>query len=103
MAKMMTSINDSIKEFIEKQQLFFVGTAAKDGRVNISPKGMDTLRVMDKNRVLWMNLTGSGNETAAHLIDTNRIMPCKAISSMTPSVGMGSDVKPGRPATSPSR
>ncbi|MEO1258834.1 MAG: pyridoxamine 5'-phosphate oxidase family protein [Bacteroidota bacterium] len=73
MAKIMTSINDSIKGFIEKQHLFFVGTAAKDGRVNISPKGMDTLRVVDKNRVVWMNLTGSGNETAAHLLDTNRM------------------------------
>ena len=73
MAKIMSSINDSIKGFIEQQHLFFVGTAARDGRVNVSPKGMDTLRVVDKNRVIWMNLTGSGNETAAHLLDINRM------------------------------
>ncbi len=69
----MTSINDSLKGFIEKLHLFFVATAAKDGRVNLSPKGMDTLRVLDKNRVVWLNLTGSGNETAAHLLDSNRM------------------------------
>lgn len=73
MAKMMTSINDSIKTFIEKQLLYFVGTAAQDGRVNVSPKGMDSLRVMDQNRVVWLNLTGSGNETAAHLLEVNRM------------------------------
>ncbi|WP_343069124.1 pyridoxamine 5'-phosphate oxidase family protein [Hymenobacter citatus] len=50
-----------------------MGTAAADGRVNISPKGQDTLRVLDANRVAWLNLTGSGNETAAHLLAVNRI------------------------------
>ncbi len=73
MAKMMSSINDSLKVFIEKQHLFFVGTAAQDGRVNISPKGMDTLKVIGQNRVLWLNMTGSGNETAAHVLDINRM------------------------------
>lgn len=70
---MMQSINDHLKAFIEKQQLFFVGTAGIDGRVNVSPKGLDTLRVVDKNRVVWLNLTGSGNETAAHLLEINRM------------------------------
>ena len=73
MSKIMTSINDSLKGFIEKQHLFFVATAARDGRVNVSPKGMDTLRVLNQNRVVWLNLTGSGNETTAHLLDTNRM------------------------------
>jgi len=53
--------------------MFFVGTAANKGRVNISPKGMDTFRVLDQNKILWLNLTGSGNETAAHLIKNNRM------------------------------
>lgn len=53
--------------FIQQQKLFFVGTATADSRVNISPKGMDSLRVIDKNRVIWLNVTGSGNETAAHV------------------------------------
>lgn len=73
MADFFESITDRLREFIEQQHVFFVGTAARDGRVNVSPKGMDTLRVLGPNRVAWLNLTGSGNETAAHLIDTNRM------------------------------
>ncbi len=53
--------------FIERQKLFFVATAASEGRVNISPKGMDSLRVLGTNRVIWLNVTGSGNETSAHV------------------------------------
>jgi hypothetical protein len=53
--------------FIEAQKLFFVGTATADSRVNISPKGMASLRVLGASRVIWLNLTGSGNETAAHV------------------------------------
>lgn len=73
MGKQYGKIEDNIKEFINQQKMFFVGTAANDGRVNVSPKGMDTFRVIDENRVLWLNLTGSGNETAAHIIANNRI------------------------------
>jgi hypothetical protein len=53
--------------------VFFVGSAAADGRVNVSPKGKDSLRVLDPTALLWLNLTGSGNETAAHLRELNRI------------------------------
>ena len=67
MAKYL-EISDTLKSFIERQKLFFVGTADVDGRVNISPKGADSLRVIDKNRVVWFNLTGSDNETAAHIV-----------------------------------
>ncbi len=67
------SLNDTHLEFIESQKVFFVGTAASEGTINISPKGMDSLRVPGPNRVIWLNLTGSGNETAAHILDTNRI------------------------------
>jgi hypothetical protein len=66
-------LNRGLISFIEKQHLFFVGTAAPDGRVNISPKGLDSLRVIDENRLVWLNLTGSGNETAAHLKETKRM------------------------------
>ncbi len=51
----------------------FCGTAAEDGRVNISPKGMDSLRVLGPNRIVWRNMTGSGNETAGHLARVNRM------------------------------
>jgi hypothetical protein len=73
MAKRFTEIKDSLREFIEQQHIFFVGTAAPDGRVNISPKGMDSLRVIDSNRVVWLNVTGSGNETAAHVLESPRM------------------------------
>jgi predicted pyridoxine 5'-phosphate oxidase superfamily flavin-nucleotide-binding protein len=73
MGKQFTDIDAARQAFIEQQHLFFVGTAAPDGRVNVSPKGLDTLRVLGPNRVVWLNLTGSGNETAAHLREQNRI------------------------------
>ncbi|MES2625363.1 MAG: pyridoxamine 5'-phosphate oxidase family protein [Pseudomonadota bacterium] len=73
MAQRFTEIKDSLRKFIEKQHIFFVGTAAADGRVNISPKGMDSLRVLDQNHVLWLNVTGSGNETAAHVQELSRM------------------------------
>ena len=66
-------LGDDHTEFIQQQKIFFVGTAAADGRVNVSPKGKDALRVLGKNRVAWLNLTGSGNETAAHLIESDRM------------------------------
>lgn len=70
---MSTKLNGTLTEFIARQHMFFVATAAKDGRVNVSPKGMDSLKVVDDTHVLWLNLTGSGNETAAHLLDTPRM------------------------------
>lgn len=60
-------------EFIQAQPLFFVATAAAEGRVNVSPKGMDTLRVLAEDRVVWLNLSGSGNETAAHVASNGRM------------------------------
>lgn len=66
-------LNATLRNFIERQHLFFVATAAPDGRVNVSPKGMKTLRVVDDNRIVWLNLSGSGNETAAHLREANRM------------------------------
>ncbi|MBZ9712657.1 pyridoxamine 5'-phosphate oxidase family protein [Deinococcus multiflagellatus] len=62
-----------LRAFIEAQPLFFVGTAAPDGRVNVSPKGLDSLRVLGPNRVVWLSVTGSGNETAAHLLQHPRM------------------------------
>jgi Pyridoxamine 5'-phosphate oxidase len=59
--------------FIGEQHLYFIATAAPGARVNLSPKGMDSLRILSPNRILWLNLTGSGNETAAHLALDPRI------------------------------
>lgn len=73
MAKQFTALDDSHIGFIEEQHVFFVGTAGAEGRVNVSPKGGDALRVLGPNRILWRNLTGSGNETAGHLLQVNRM------------------------------
>ena len=73
MAKQFDQIEDDHRSFIEDQAIFFTGTAGPEGRVNVSPKGMDSLRVLGPNRIVWLNWTGSGNETAAHLIQVNRI------------------------------
>jgi len=67
------ALSDQHIAFIGEQHLFFAGTAAAMGRVNISPKGMDSLRVLGSNRILWRNFTGSGNETAGHLNQCNRM------------------------------
>ncbi len=66
-------LNGTLRAFIERQPMFFVATAAPEGRVNVSPKGMDTLRIKDDRRILWLNLSGSGNETAAHLRESSRM------------------------------
>jgi hypothetical protein len=64
--------NDHIA-FVAKQPLFFVATAAADGRINLSPKGYDAFRVLGPKRVAWLDLGGSGNETHAHLVADGRI------------------------------
>lgn len=73
MAQRYSEISDKLKQFIEDQKIFFVGTATANSRVNISPKGMDSLRVLGKNRIAWLNVTGSGNETAAHVQENPRM------------------------------
>jgi hypothetical protein len=67
MGKRYTELSDKHTQFITEQKIFFVGTATAGSRVNLSPKGMDSLRILGKNRVAWLNVTGSGNETAAHI------------------------------------
>ncbi len=73
MAEQFDSFSDEHVAFIEAQHMFFVATAAPEGRVNLSPKGQDSLRVLGPTEVVWLNLTGSGNETAAHVQAASRI------------------------------
>ena len=73
MAKQSAELSERLIEFIAAQRIFFVATAAADGRVNLSPKGMDSLRVLGDKRVIWLNVTGSGNETAAHVAQNPRM------------------------------
>lgn len=73
MGKRYESLNSDHIDFIGNQKLFFVATAMKEGTINLSPKGMDSFRILDNSEIIWLNLTGSGNETAAHLQHDNRM------------------------------
>ena len=73
MGKQYDTLTDKHIAFITAQKMFFVGTAAESGRVNVSPKGMDSLRFVGNKRVLWLNVTGSGNETSAHVQQNKRM------------------------------
>ncbi|MEM7731394.1 MAG: pyridoxamine 5'-phosphate oxidase family protein [Pseudomonadota bacterium] len=73
MAKHARKLAKAHRAFIDRQPMFFVATADREGRVNVSPKGLDTLRVMGANRIVWLSLSGSGNETAAHVQATGRM------------------------------
>ncbi|PID86632.1 MAG: pyridoxamine 5'-phosphate oxidase [Chloroflexi bacterium] len=73
MAKFYDELDDFLTKFIAEQKIFFTATAPANGRLNLSPKGMDTFRVLSSTQVSFMNLTGSGNETAAHLAENGRL------------------------------
>jgi hypothetical protein len=100
-AQQYDGIIDRLAEFIAAQHVFFVGTAARDGRVNVSPKGLDSLRVLGPNRVVWLNGTGSGNESAAHLLDVNRMTLMFCSFERQPLVlrlyGTATEIQPDQP------
>jgi hypothetical protein len=75
LASVHPCITPELQAFIARQPLFFVGTApfSAEGHVNLSPKGLDSFRVLSPSQVAYLDLTGSGNETAAHLIENGRI------------------------------
>jgi hypothetical protein len=73
MARFYPALDDGHRDFIAAQKLFFTATGTAGSRINLSPKGMDSLRVIDANRVAYLDLTGSGNETAAHLRHDGRM------------------------------
>lgn len=73
MGQQYSEISKKNIKFISEQKMYFVGTATDESRVNISPKGMDSLKVLGPNRVAWLNVTGSGNETSAHVQKNSRM------------------------------
>lgn len=76
MGKLHDSLDDDLRRFIESQHVFFVATAPSDSRahLNLSPKGLDALRVLGPLRVAYVDYTGSGIETIAHLRDDGRVV-----------------------------
>src|SRR4051794_24061192 len=75
MGKIYDEITPFLADFIRAQHLFFVASAplAADGHVNLSPKGLDTLRILGPRRVAYLDLIGSGVETIAHLRENGRL------------------------------
>ncbi|MEZ0368405.1 MAG: pyridoxamine 5'-phosphate oxidase family protein [Candidatus Sericytochromatia bacterium] len=74
MGKFLTLLNQELMDFIRRQPMFFVASApGAEGRVNVSPKGLDTLRILGPDSVAYLDLSGSGNETAAHIRDNGRL------------------------------
>ena len=73
MAVKFESINEKHQAFIEKQKMFVIGSAGAEGLINVSPKGMDSLKILDEKTVIWLNYTGSGNETSAHVQENGRM------------------------------
>ena len=73
MARQFPRIEPAHRDFLLRQKVFFTASAAADGRVNVSPKGLGALRVLGENAVCYLDHTGSGNETAAHLLASGRL------------------------------
>jgi len=101
MARTFDSINPELAGWIAQQHLFFVATAplARDGHVNCSPKGMDAFRVLGPHAVAYIDLTGSGAETIAHLKENERIVVMFCAFDGAPKIvrlhGTGSVAEPG--------
>jgi len=101
MGKLHPSIQPAHQEFIKKQHLFFVSTAplSANGRINLSPKGLDCFRVLSPNKVAYMDLISSGNETSAHTLENGRITIMFCSFEGSPNIlrlyGKGFTVLPG--------
>lgn len=103
MAKVFDSITQELRNFIAQQHIFFVGSAplSATGHINLSPKGLDSFRILSPHQVAYLDLTGSGNETSAHLQENGRItlMFCafQGLPSILRLYGEGYTVLPSSP------
>jgi hypothetical protein len=100
MGKVLPHITDGLRGFIERQHVFFVATAPlSGGHVNLSPKGMDSFRVLGPMRVAYLDNVGSGNETAAHVLENRRLIVMFCAFEGSPLIlrlyGTGRSVLPG--------
>jgi pyridoxamine 5'-phosphate oxidase-like protein len=103
MGKLYDEIDEALRGFLEAQRMFFVATAPLDaeGHINLSPKGLDSFRVIDRRTVAYLDLTGSGIETVAHLRENGRIVLLFCAFEGPPKIirlhGRGEVVEPGDP------
>jgi hypothetical protein len=101
MGKVLSELTPELEQFIAEQPLFYVASApvSSSGHVNLSPKGLDTFRVLSPRQVAYLDLTGSGNETAAHLTENGRITVMFCSFSHNPQIlrlfGRGQVLLPG--------
>jgi hypothetical protein len=73
MGRFYDELNESLREFIQGQHIFFNASAPSTGRINVSPKGLDCFRILDNKRVAYLDLTGGESETTAHIMDNGRL------------------------------
>lgn len=101
MAKFYSELTADLRNFIAEQKIFFTATAPNTGRINLSPKGRDTFRCLDHQTVGYLDLTGSGNETSAHLQENGRLTIMFCSFSEKPLIlrlyGYGKVIKPTDP------
>ncbi len=102
MAKFYPQLTDPLITFIAQQQIFFTASAPNQGRINLSPKGIDTFRYLNSQSVAYLDLTGSGNETSAHLEENGRLTIMFCSFTAQPLIlrlyGQGSMIRPRDPA-----
>lgn len=101
MGKIYTEIDDATREFVQRQHVFFVASAPNDidGHVNLSPKGLDSLRILGPTTVAYLDYTGSGAETIAHIRENGRIVIMLCAFEGAPKIvrfyGKGQVIEPG--------
>ena len=103
MGKLFTRIESQHKDFIERQKMFFTATAplSAEGHINLSPKGLDSFRVLSDTSVMYLDINGSGNESSAHMLENGRITFMFCAFDGPPLIlrlyGKGRTVLPGDP------
>lgn len=106
MAKTYPGLNPDLQLWIRQQPLFFLASAPlqQDGHINLSPRGLDSLRILNEHEVVILDLTGSGNETAAHLYENGRLTIMMCAFSGDPKIlrlyGRGTVIHPQQPGWS---
>ncbi|MBI2422202.1 MAG: pyridoxamine 5'-phosphate oxidase family protein [Candidatus Hydrogenedentes bacterium] len=102
MAKFYEELTPKLLEFIAAQKMFFIATASAAGRINLSPKGMDLFRCIDAKTFAYLDLTGSGNETSAHIEADGRVTVMFCAFQDAPTIlrlyGRGEVIRPAHPA-----
>lgn len=103
MGSFYESISQHHQDFIARQHIFFVASAPlnAEGHVNLSPKGMDSFRVLSPNQVAYMDVISSGNETSAHILENGRVTFMFCAFDGAPNIlrlyGRGQTILPGQP------